>query len=184
MRFHIFTITLISALGVFGFGGCGGGNGSGKAEKADEHGHDHSHGEKEHAHSDEGPHGGHIVELGVEDYHAELTHDDDANKVGVYLLGSDAKTAAPIVASEVKITTFEDGQTTQHALAAVPQAGEADGKSSYFELVDESLTKVVSGKSEAKTKKARLGLEIDGKPYVGLIETEAHDHDHDHGHDH
>jgi hypothetical protein len=184
MRFHLFTITLISALGLFGFGGCGGGSDSGKAEKAehehaaDEHGHD------DHAHSDEGPHGGHIIELGVEDYHVELTHDDDANKVGVYLLGSDAKTAAPIAATDVKINVSENGQATQYVLPAVAQEGETGGNASYFELVSEPLTKVVSGKSEAKTKKARLSLEIDGKPYVGLVEVEPHDHDHDHGHDH
>jgi hypothetical protein len=181
MRFQIFTVTLISALGLFG---CGGGSDSGKAEKdGHEHGHEEA-GHDEHEHGEEGPHGGHIIELGVEDYHAELTHDDAANKVGVYLLGSDAKAAAPIEAADVKINVSEDGQATQYVLPAVAQEGESGGKASYFELVSEPLNKVVSGKSEAKSKKARLSLEIDGKPYVGLIEVEPHDHDHDHGHDH
>ena len=140
--------------------------------------------EAEHDHEELGPHDGHIIELGSEDYHAELTHDEETHKVGVYLLGSDAKTAAPIVAESVVINVSEDGAPKQFTLPAVPQPGEADGKSSYFEIVDESLCKIVCGESEAKSTQARLSLKIDDKPYVGMIETAPHDHDHDHGHEH
>ncbi|MEX0612533.1 MAG: hypothetical protein WD738_18855 [Pirellulales bacterium] len=144
----------------------------------DDHAHDHGH---------EGPHGGHIIELGTEEHHAELTHDDEAHRIGIYLLGSDAKTAAPIVAESVTINVSVDGQASQYILPAVAQPGEPTGKSSYFELVSEPLCAVVCGESEASKTHARLGLTIDGKPYVGLIETEAaHEHDHDHadGHGH
>jgi hypothetical protein len=138
----------------------------------------------EHDHPAEGPHGGHIVELGTEDYHAELTHDDDAHRVGVYFLGGDAKTPQPIDAESVMINVSVDGIPTQYTLPAVPQAGDSEGKSSYFEFVSEPLTIVVSGKSESPRTTARLSVQIDGKPFVGLIETEAHDHDHDHDHAH
>jgi hypothetical protein len=148
-------------------------------EKAGETAHEHDHG---HDHEMEGPHGGHIIELGTEDHHAELTHDDASQKVAVYILGSDAKTANPIKAESVTINVSEDGQPTQYVLPAVPQAGETDGNTSYFELVSEPLNKVVSGKSEAKSTQARLSLTINDKPFVGMIETSAHDHDHDHGH--
>ena len=152
------------------------------AEKGGETAHETD--EHEHDHEMEGPHGGHIIELGTEDHHAELTHDDASQKVAVYILGSDAKTANPIKAESVTINVSEDGQPTQYVLPAVPQAGETDGNTSYFELVSEPLNKIVSGKSEAKSTQARLSLTINDKPFVGLIETSPHDHDHDHDHGH
>jgi hypothetical protein len=167
----------IFGLCVCGFNGCGGGKPSGEtaAETADAH---------EHEHAEEGPHGGHIIELGNEDYHAELTHDDAEHRIGIYFLGSDAKTAKPIKAASVTINVSEDGKPSQYTLPAVPQAGEADGNSSYFEIVSEPLCAVVCGESEAERSHARMNVTIDEKPYVGLIETEAHEHDHDHGHAH
>jgi hypothetical protein len=166
----------IVSLLLFGLYGCGDGRPAAPVGgEAAEAGHEHEHGE-------EGPHGGHIVELGTEEHHVELTHDDETHRVGIYLLGDDAKTAKPIQAESVLINVSVDGQPTQYVLPAVPQTGEAEGQSSYFELASEPLHTVVSGKSEAKSKHARLNVTINGKPYVGLIETEAHDHDHGHAH--
>jgi hypothetical protein len=175
-KFAVVTVIVLCAAGL---GGCKGESkpGGGEAADAHEHGHEHDHGEQ-------GPHGGHIIELGAETHHAELTHDGASHKVGVYLLGGDAKSAAPIVAESVTINVSVDGQPAQYVLPAVPQTGEEGGKSSYFELDSEPLHTVVSGESESKNATARLSLQIDGKPYVGMIETAAHDHDHDHGHEH
>jgi hypothetical protein len=179
MRFHFSTAMMLMALCLFATNGCGEGPAGGSAEKgADEHGHD------EHAHDEEGPHGGHIIELGAQKHHAELTHDEESHKVGVYILGEDAKTAAPIEAKSVMINVSADGVPSQFELPAVPQADQSGGQTSYFEIVSEPLCKIVCGESEAKSTQARLSLNIDGKPYVGLIETAPHEHDHDHGHDH
>jgi hypothetical protein len=167
------------AIGLFVLTGCGDNSkapGTGESS-ADAHDHDHDHAE-------EGPHGGHIIELGAENHHAELMHDEATHKVGIYLLGGDAKSAAPIEATSVTINVSADGQPAQYELPAVPQAGEAAGKSSYFELVSEPLCDVVCGESEKPNTNARLSLQIDGKPYVGMIETAPHDHDHDHEHEH
>ena len=60
------------------------------------HEHDHGHG---HGHEDTGPHGGHVVELGDEQLHAEWTH--DAEEVVVYLLDSSAKADAAISAATI-----------------------------------------------------------------------------------
>jgi hypothetical protein len=163
------------------FGGCGKGQPAGQAGSETAEAHE---GEHEHEHAEEGPHGGHIIELGHEEYHAELTHDDEAHRIGVYFLGSDAKTAKPIDAESVMINVSADGKPTQYTLPAVPQAGEAAGNSSYFEVVSEPLCAVVCGEAEAAKTHARLSVTIEGKPYVGLIETEPHEHDHDHGHEH
>lgn len=178
MRLRTFTYAFLLVSCLFGFAGCGGTAQKSGGEKAHEHGHD------EHDHDEEGPHGGHIIELGAEEHHVELTHDDAAHKVGIYILGADVKTPTPIKLDKVTINTLVDGESISYDLPAVPQEGETDGNTSYFEIISEPLCTLVAGESEAKTKQARLSLEIDGKPYVGLIETSAHDHDHDHGHDH
>ena len=39
----------------------------------------------DHGHASEGPHHGHLIELGEEEYHAELTHDDATGKVRLFL---------------------------------------------------------------------------------------------------
>jgi hypothetical protein len=154
-----------------GFQGCGK-SASGPTPPADAHA-----GEDEHAH-EEGPHGGQIIELGDEEYHAELTHDDATHKVGVYLLDSTAKAAAAIDAPSVAVNCRIDEKPEQFTLVAVPQPGEPAGSSSYFELVSEELC----DGWDAPNSVARLNVVIGGKPYVGLIET--HDHGHDHGHAH
>jgi len=150
---------------------------------ADDHGHDHGHAHgDEHAHGHEGPHGGHIIELGDERYHAELTHDDQEHRVGIHVLDGTAKNAVPIEADSVTITLVADGKSTQYVLPADPHRNETEGKSSYFELASEPLCQAICGESEAENVHARVSLQIEGKPYVGIIETAAHDHDHDHDH--
>jgi hypothetical protein len=137
--------------------------------------------EVEHDHSHEGAHGGQVIELGTEVYHAELVHDDATHKVGIYLLDEAAKGAAPIDASSVTVNCRIAGEAKQFELAAVPQEGDGEGRSSYFELVSEELVTILDSPDTA----ARLSLTIEGKPYVGPIETgHAHGHDHDHGHAH
>jgi hypothetical protein len=137
----------------------------------------------EHAHEEAGPHNGHIIELGADGYHAELTHDDAEQRVGIYILDGSAKSAAPIDAQSVTIHVTVADAPSEYVLPAVAQPGDPEGKASYFELVSEPLCKVVCG--EVEDTHARVNITIDGKPYVGLIETHhEHDHDHDHAHPH
>ena len=175
-RLSIFSTIGLVALCFFGLNGCGKGQPASQAD-ADTAAHAH-----EHDHGEEGPHGGHIIELGTEDHHAELTHDGETPRVGIYFLGDDAKTAKPIDAKSVTINVSVDGEPSQYTLPAAPQPGESEDQSSYFELVSEPLHIVVSGKSESPRTNARINVTINGKPYVGLIETEKHEHDHDHAH--
>jgi hypothetical protein len=172
------TRTLLIIVALAGFNSC---SKKPAPPAGDEHAaHDHDHKGDAHDHAAEGPHGGHIIELGHEELHAELTHDEATHKIGVYLLGGDVKTAAPIEAASVIVNVAVDGQPTQYTLAATPQQGEPAGKSSYFELVSEPLCKIVCGESESKNTTARLSITIDNKPYVGIIETQPHEHDHEH----
>lgn len=177
MRIQLSAVGMLVGLCMIGLGGCGGQSGAEKEHAEAEHAHD------EHAHEVEGPHGGHIIELGSEKLHAELTHDEATHKVSVYILGSDVKTAAPIAAKEVNINIAEDGKASQFVLPAVPQAGESDGKPTYFELVSEPLCKIVCGESEAKNVRASLSFRDGEDPFVGIIETAPHEHEHEHEHE-
>lgn len=134
--------------------------------KAAHEDHGHSHGE--HAH---GPHGGELVELGKEEFHAELVVDGKTHTLKVFLLGPDAKTAATTDAAEITIAP-EGGA----AITLKPAEGQPEGKASEFSLSDE---KVVHDLNEAGFIHGDLKVKIGGTPYNGHVD--AHfDHDHDH----
>jgi hypothetical protein len=122
-------------------------------------------------HPTEGPHHGGLIELGDHEYHGELVHDDEAGTVTVYILDSSAKTALPIDAAEVTINLKHDGRPEQFKLAASPDAGDPEGKSSRFVSNDAELAEHLDHEDSG----ARLMVEINGKPYNGAVE---HDHDH------
>src|SRR5688572_17504984 len=64
---------------------------------------------EEHSHAAAGPHGGDLIGLGNEEYHAELVHDEAAGSVTLYVLDSAAKASVPIDATEVTINLTHDG---------------------------------------------------------------------------
>jgi len=138
------------------------------------HVHDHGHGHH-------GPHDGHIIELGNEEYHAELVHDDAAHKVTVYILDGGLENAVPIEAESITINLKVDGAPKQFTLAAAPLDGEADGKSSRFEIENEELLHEL----EEEGSEPELAFSFGDQSFRGAIEM-GHDHDHDHGdgHDH
>jgi hypothetical protein len=129
-----------------------------------------------HDHPSEGPHHGMLIELGSEDYHAELVHDDAAHKVTIYLLDDKAKGAVPVAEKDVKVNVVLAGAASQYVLPAAPLDGESDGKSSRFELVDEKLCDAL----DAKDVDARLKVTIGGRPYDGKIGAHSHEGDHAH----
>jgi hypothetical protein len=131
----------------------------------------------EHAHV-HGPHDGHVIELGDEEYHAEVVLGSD-RKLVVYILGPDAATSAPIMAAAITVN-LEAGETpTALTLNAVPQEGEADGQSSRFELTDGTVPESVTNIEEVH---GDLVIAVGDKTYTAEI---GHDHGHDHGdHDH
>ncbi len=186
-RNYVLTFVAASGLAAFLVSGCGtpapepagGGDSSAAADSGHDHasheGHDHAgHG---HDHPSEGPHHGHLIELGGEEYHAEFVHDEQAGTITVYILDGAAKETVPIEATEININLKHDGQGEQFQLAASPDEGDADGKSSRFVSDDAELAEDLHREGA----EAQLVLQIGGKAYRGKIE---HDHDHDHNHDH
>ena len=160
------------ALGAFaGLSGCGGAaapSGSSTAEGEHSEGDGHAHAEGEHAHV--GPHEGDIIELGNEEYHAELVHDHDAESISIYLLGKDVKTPVAIGDAEITLNLSAGGQPMQVVLTADPQDGDGEGMASKFSVVDAAAIDAI----EAEDTTGRLNVTIEDKPYIGKF---AHSHD-------
>lgn len=153
--------------------GCGGDGEQATSSSGDNHEHgDGAHGEHGHHHTDVGVHGGAIIELGNEAYHAELLHDEKAGAVTVYMLDAAASGAVPIEATELTINVTHDGQARQFKLAAAPAEGDPEGRSSQFTSSDAELIDALHESD------AQLVVTIEGKQYRGAIE--AHDHEHAH----
>ena len=126
----------------------------------------------DHAHPTEGPHHGDLIELGNEEYHAEILHDEDAGTVTIYVLNGAATEQVPIDATEVTINAKHDGKPEQFKLAASPDANDPQGQSSRFVSNNEELALHL----DEEGAEPRLVLTINGKSYRGTI---AHDHDHE-----
>jgi len=137
-------------------------------------------GHDEHAHPSEGPHHGTLVELGNEDYHAEVVH-GDAGSITVYILDSAAKAGIPIDATELLINISHDGKAEQFKLSAERQESDPEGKSSRFSVKSEDL----AGDLDSHDATAKLVVMIDGKSFSGRIEhSHEGEHKHDEGHQH
>lgn len=133
---------------------------NGEVKKHDHAGHVH------------GPHEGELIELGDEEYHAELLHDDATHAVTIYLLDAAAKEGVPVEETEITINAVVDGKPTQFKLPAAPIEGEPAGQSSRFIVADEKLHEAI----ESEEAQPRLTVTIAGKPYTGKI-----DHHHEQG---
>lgn len=133
----------------------------------------------EHDHPTAGPHKGDLVELGNEEYHAEIVY-GDGGEVTVYVLDSHAEKAVPIDAAEVVINLTHDGEAEQFKLPAKSDLGDPAGKSSRFSIKVEELADDL----RAKGTTAKLVISINGKSYSGKIENNAQKTGASHGHAH
>ena len=154
------------------FVGCGGkgpkDGAAGKGGKPAEEHHHHHHG------SESGPHKGMLVELGEEEYHAEVAHDDAAHSVTIYILDAKPEKNVPIDQKEIVLKLKDGDAVSSFTLPAKPLDDEKGGKSSRFELVDEKLAELMEKKGVAGNFNVLIG-----KPFIGSFTVEEHDHDHD-----
>ena len=150
------------------------------------HGEDHDHDEKDgHEHKDDGhkhshhpshgPRGGHLIELGQEDYHAELVHDEASKRVGIYLLDARAKDSVASPMNELLLNLLVDGRPAQYKLLAAPANDGTSGNGSKFETTNEELCRLLT---DGHAVSGRFNVLIDGKIFTGTIH---HTGDHDHG---
>ncbi len=144
---------------------------------------------KPHAHAEEGPHHGHLVELGNHEFHAEVVFDAKDKKLTVYTFGHELDQPLPIESKEVTLNLKVDKKQAgpghreylllQFKLPAAPQAGDGDGKASRFELAGNA--EVADHIHDEEDLLGAVSVTINGKPYSGQIE---HGHEHGHSHDH
>jgi hypothetical protein len=139
--------------------GCGQNNPAGGPAKPDatKQADDHHHGA--------GPHDGTIAEWGDGTYHVEFTVDHGKQEATVYVLGSDAKMAAPVKTEKLLLSINEPA--FQVDLAAKPLDGESAGASSRFVGKHENLGIV---REFAGT----ISGEVNGTPYAGDFKEEPH----------
>ena len=129
------------------------------AEPADPHaGHDHS---------SLGPHGGHILELGNEDYHAEWRFDNDSGKVTIYLLDSAVKKAVTTTATSVSVQVTHGDNVSDYELPAINQSEDDPPTTSEFELVDTVMLELLKGVGHGID--ASLKVVIGDKEYTGAF---------------
>jgi hypothetical protein len=83
-----------------------------EANHDDHEGHDHGD-EAGDEHPTEGPHGGHLIELGNEEYHAELLHDEKTHTVTIHLFAGAAKEPAAVPLEEITLQLFQDKVRSQ-----------------------------------------------------------------------
>jgi hypothetical protein len=122
-------------------------------------------------HPSVGPHKGHLIELGNEEYHAEIVHDDATHTVTIYLLDSAAKKAVTTAATSIAVNLVVDGKPAQFTVAAKPIEGEPAEQSSRFESSDEKLSVAL----DAEGASGRMNVSIAGKEYSGTIGAHKHD---------
>jgi hypothetical protein len=131
----------------------------------DDHGHEH-----EHVHH--GPHQGHLMAIGNEEYHAEWTH-DESGKVTFYILDAAAKKEVPIAAEQITIDVkIGDNPPKTYELVALSPM---DGKASAFEIVDKQFEALFDQlKSSGLT--LTLHANINGKQYDEVVKEHHHEH--------
>ena len=147
---------------------------SSSGDSHDGHDHDgHDHDGHDHEGEHEGPHGGHVVELGRNhEYHAELVEDEAAGSVTVYILDKDLK-ELPIAQSSIAMNLVVDGKAKSFELAA---SNAQAGKASRFDASGQELFEALH-EHEASGK---LRVTIDDAPYSGPVEHHHHHGDDDH----
>jgi len=126
----------------------------------------------DHAHPTEGPHHGTLIELGKEDYHAELVHDEATDTVTIHVLDSTATQTVPIPAKQLTLNMRTVGKPRQFTLPARPQDGDPAGSASAFAVTSDELCRLL----DAHGASGRLNVEIGGKLYVGKVGGHTHDH--------
>ncbi len=156
---------VLSATVMFGLSGCGGDQ---KGElrtfdKVKDAAPEAEHGHKGHEH---GPHDGELVELGNEEFHAEVAFDEENHKIVLYILGPDAKANVAIEAQELTLEIPGKDSPTAHLMAAAPQEGDGEGKSSRFEIKSQEVFNTFH--DDPKTV-GKVKLTIAGKEFTAEV---------------
>jgi hypothetical protein len=135
----------------------------------------HNHVAAGHHHPTTGPRGGALLELGREEFHAELLLDEEHDQITICLLDS---SAAKPVTSEVpflRINVKASNKPRQYKLTPIYAAGrEPSGATDCYAIVSPQLMRDLHTKGHV----AKLSVMIGRKSYSAKLEHEAHEHNH------
>ncbi len=123
-----------------------------------------------HDHGVGGPHGGHLVELGDEEFHAEWVHENEIGKVAVFILDETAHEDVAVDAKEVTITVTVGGVPQQYVLEPTNMS---NGLASHYEIISSEL--VVALQVGAGVE-ATLNIDIGGSSFSASMEDHGHHH--------
>lgn len=141
----------------------------GQANKDQHDDHDHH----DHGHAEHGPHHGELIPIGNHKYHAEVVIDSADGKVTVYMLDDSVEEAVSVADQEPRMVIPLEGKTKEYRFTSAPQADDAEGVTTRFELLDKTLADALSGKAKSG---AKFSVEIDGKVQTGGFEQCQHHH--------
>ncbi len=127
------------------------------------------------AHAEKGPHGGMLIELGSEEFHGELLHNETTGEVTIYLLDAKAENPIAIDAEQIAINVRRAAGGQQYFLKADAAEGDPQAASSRFVSQEKELGAAL----DDDTASSVLVLSIQGKQFRGEI---VHDHAHGHAH--
>jgi hypothetical protein len=125
------------------------------------HGHEHA----------RGPHGGSLIELGEDEFHAELVVDGKSHALRIYLLGPDGTSPAGVAAEAVAIALSESQSLTLQPQEGTPDAYQVVDEKAVHEIVEDGfLHATLTVKLGEKTYSAELDIHFDEDDHAG------HDH--------
>ena len=130
--------------------------------------------EHDHDHGALGPHGGHVLVLGDEQYHAEWTHEDKSGDIVIYLLDQEIQEDVTTTAELITITTTIRDESQTYELAADNQNEEDPPRASRFKATNPNLLTAL--KQAGSGVKAQMQVIIDGSFFRGTFEKHEHDH--------
>ncbi len=129
----------------------------------------HQHHGHAHSHAENGPHDGHLVEVGDEQYHIEWLHDDESGLVTVYVLDSEMEKEVPIEAPSLTIERTIGDETKRYELMPVDAES---GSTARFETTDKALIEAL--KLAGQGVEAKLFIDIGGQSFVADFKHEPH----------
>ncbi|QDT43270.1 hypothetical protein Pan241w_33700 [Gimesia alba] len=144
-----------------------------QASEEAEHAHDHAH--------EHGPNGGHLLEVGEEQYHMEVVFDNGKRTLTAFILGPDAKTPFPIEGESIDFDLEVGDDEHEIPLAAKPLEGEKEGKSSRFVAEGKAIPDSIKAESDLN---GHFHLDVGEDHFHVDLEHGDHDHGDHKGHDH
>ena len=159
---HITLLCVYSALWFF-IAGCSSNKSVEPAKSAAEHMHVH------------GPHDGELIEIGDEEYHAEMVHDNQT--VTIYVLDNLHKHRVPISAESITIKMVANAKPIEFKLAAKSQAEDPAGKSSRFESQDQALDLALDDEQAERELVIPIGDKTYHEKFIHFDDEHHHHHE-------